>query len=233
MKIAVLGGSFNPIHIGHLALADEVCETLGYDKIIFVPTFIPPHKTFADTLKAEDRLEMVRLACSRDDRFCVDSCEIDRGGTSYTFDTMCFLEQKYASVLEGKIGLIMGDDLIPGFHLWYKAEELSRKCDLILARRPMSNRNDEKSVHQNVHKGMYANVEHSTQGLDIKKEKIFSDALFIQNPELVISSTDIRCRASEGRSFRYLVPDEVFKYIIDRNLYVENALQRPDVVERN
>lgn len=226
MKIAVLGGSFNPIHIGHLALADEVCVSLGYDKVIFVPTFIPPHKMPVDTVSADDRLEMVRLACMDDGRFEADPCEIERGGTSYTYDTVDYLEKKYGSSLDGKIGLIMGDDLIPGFHLWHRAQELSEKCTLILARRPRQEDSDPE--HSNKDKGDYASVSHSTADengsgiFDIKSEPLFKDAAVIKNPELKLSSTDIRERAFKGMSFRYLVPDRVFKYIIERNIYGKN-----------
>ena len=153
MKIAVLGGSFNPIHIGHLALADEVCSVLDYDRILFIPTCQAPHKESRDAVRAEDRLEMVRLACEGDERFEAESCEIDRGGVSYTWDTVAFLEEKYAGVLEGKIGLILGDDLLPGFRLWKHAEELARKCRLILARRPMT---IEAGTHANKPHGEYA-----------------------------------------------------------------------------
>jgi nicotinate-nucleotide adenylyltransferase len=225
MKIAVLGGSFNPIHIGHLALADEVCCALGYDRIVFVPTFIPPHKTFSCDAGAAARLEMANLACEDDGRFVVDSCEIDRGGTSYTFDTISFLEEKYSDCLEGKIGLIIGDDLIPGFHLWHRAVELSKKCQLILAKRPQGGSGKTDSSHANVDKGGYASVVHSTvdgEGrtvFDVKSDSLFDGALSIMNPELVVSSTDIRDRVSSGRSFKYLVPEKVFKYIIGRNIY--------------
>ena len=100
MKIAVLGGSFNPIHVGHLVLADEVCSTLGYDRVLFIPAFVPPHKEMTGGFSARDRLEMTRLACEGDERFETESCEIDRGGVSYTYDTICYLEEKYSSELE-------------------------------------------------------------------------------------------------------------------------------------
>ena len=225
MRIAVLGGTFNPLHIGHLALADEVCTSLGYDRLLFVPAFRPPHKEMADSVSAEDRLEMVRRACEGDPRFVAESCEIDRGGVSYTFDTICHLEEKYAGELEGKIGLVMGDDLIPGFHLWHRAEELSQKCDLILALRPQENLS---SVHENVHSGGYGNVPHSTRDAsgkviyDVSSNPLFKNALSVKNPELVLSSTEIRTRISEGRAFRYLVPSSVFGYIIERRLYGSN-----------
>ena len=209
MKIAVLGGTFNPIHVGHLVLADEVCSTLGYDKVLFIPAFVPPHKEMVGGFSARDRLEMTRLACEGDERFEAESCEIDRGGVSYTYDTICFLEEKYSSELEGKIGLIMGSDLLPGFHLWHKAKELSEKCQLILALRPES---EVHSASSNKPKGDYANLD---SGFDVSGERLFDGAVHVSNPLLDISSTEIRTRIADGRSIRYLVPSSVFKYIRD------------------
>ena len=214
MKIAVLGGSFNPIHIGHLALADEVCESLGYDRVLFIPAYNPPHKELQTLVTREDRMEMVRLACRDDPRFIAEACEMERGGISYTYDTVCVLEEKYRDVREGKIALILGDDLHSGFHLWYKAEELSQKCDLILARRPPLSLG--KASVANHARGAYGNL---PQEFDVSKEVLFKNALFIQNPFLSISSTDIRERCSEGKSFRYLVPQKVFEYIKNGGLY--------------
>lgn len=217
MKLAILGGSFNPIHIGHLALADEVCRSLGYDRILFIPACKPPHKEARDVVSAGDRLEMVRLACAGDERFGAESCEIDRGGTSYTWDTVLCLEQKYASVLEGKIGLIMGDDLLPGFHLWRNAEGLSRKCQLILARRPMT---VESAAHANKPHGAYAQADFASNlDYDFAADPLFSAAVRLDNAVLPLSSTDIRTRAGEGGGFKYLVPAAVFQYIIERRLY--------------
>lgn len=217
MKIAVLGGSFNPIHIGHLALADEVCVSLGYDRVLFIPAYNPPHKEMHTIVSREDRMEMVRLACRDDQRFVAESCEMERGGISYTYDTICILEKKYAEVLEEKIGLIMGDDLLSGFHLWYKAEELSQKCDLILARRPPVSMGSGKNA--NHARGDYGNL---PSDFDPEKEPLFKNAKYIKNPYLAVSSTDVRERASQKASFRYLVPQGVFEYIKKGGLYASN-----------
>lgn len=218
MKIAVLGGSFNPIHIGHLALADDVCASLGYDRVLFVVALNPPHKEMEGAASAVERLEMVRLACEGDERFVPSSCEIDRGGVSYTYDTICSIERQYAQVLDGKVGLIMGDDLIAEFHLWHRAQELSQKCDLILARRPMVSEDDRFA---NRPLGAYGahEVSDSRQTSSFRSDPLFADASVVDNPLLSISSTDIRMRIAEGKSFRYLVPSGVFKYISTGNLY--------------
>lgn len=216
MKIAVLGGSFNPVHIGHLALADEVCVSLGYDKVLFIPTYNPPHKEMKDALPASVRLELVRCACKGDSRFSAEDCEIKRCGVSYTYDTICYLEEKYSGKLDSPIGLIMGDDLLAGFHLWHRAAELADKCTLILARREVL---AEDKAYANVHSGEYANVSHGEKVFDIESEPLFRNAVRLDNAVLPVSSTDIRTRIACGRGFRYLVPTSVFNYIRDGNLY--------------
>lgn len=216
MKIAVLGGSFNPIHIGHLALADEVIG-LGYDRVLFVPAAQAPHKEMAFPLSAEERVKMVSLAVEDNPSFEVESCEIERGGTSYTWDTICHLEKKYAGVLEGKIGLVIGRDQFATFHLWKNARELSEKCTLILGERPVQKEDERFS---NRAKGDYAAYPENAGGkFDAKDEPLFKDAVFLSNELLAVSSTEIRARAAGKLPFRYLVPEKVFKYIVDGNIY--------------
>ena len=218
MKIALLGGSFNPIHIGHLALADEVCTALGYDRLLFVPAWKAPHKEARETVAAKARLEMVRCACTNDERFCAEPCEIERGGTSYTYDTICQLEKKYENVLDAPLGLVIGEDLFPGFHLWYRASDIAQKTQLILAVRPSGT--EKNSAFSNIPTGKYQELFAST--FDVEKEPLFLRAIRLQNPSLELSSTEIRARIAEGRSFRYLVPPLVFEYIRKERLYERN-----------
>lgn len=214
MKIAILGGSFSPIHIGHLILADTVCKSLDYDKILFVPAFIPPHKHMGQNVNAEARLEMVRLAVSHDERFEAESCEIDRGGVSYTWDTVCFLEKKYKSVLTGKIGVIFGEDLISDYDKWEKADKLSQKTDLILACRPMTsdikNKNFENAPTEKYGKNPMK---------DVTRENFPYPHLVVENPKIDVSSTEIRRKIAENGAWRYLVSDKVFEYIKEKRLY--------------
>ncbi len=217
MKIAVLGGSFNPIHIGHLTLADEVCVSLGYDKVLFVPTFIPPHKKMSGEVEASRRAQMVKLACSLDERFELETCEIDRGGVSYTFDTITHLEEKYKDVLTDRIGLIMGRDLFSGFHLWQHADLIAEKCTLILAERPYQK---EDSAFSNSAVGGYAEYEDSLKkSFDISSDSLFKNAVALENEPLTVSSTNIRMRVAKKMGFQYLVPPGVFKYIVSEKLY--------------
>lgn len=219
MKIAILGGSFNPIHIGHLALADEVIA-LGYDKILFIPTASAPHKKMAFPILVEDRIKMISLAIQDNPYFELENCEIERGGISYTWDTVCYLEKKYSGILEEKIGLIIGSDQLETFHLWKNAKEISEKCQLILGCRPIKK---EDARFSNKAIGEYADYKSSVcENKKINKEKLFSNAIFLDNELLSISSTQIRTRFAKKQSFRYLVPEKVFKYIIDGNIYENN-----------
>ena len=223
MKIAILGGSFNPVHIGHLALADDVVCTLGYDRVLFVPTATPPHKQMNQALSGEDRLRLVKAACSSNPAFEAEDCELVRGGVSYTWDTVQYLQKKYQGVLEGKLGLIMGDDLLAEFHLWNHAREIAQNCQLILARRPQVKRPAGSfEAHSNKPVGEYGKIseeERLAHPFNIKDEPLFADALTIENPMLTISSTDIRRRIADGNSFQYLVSQQVFDFIAKGGFY--------------
>lgn len=133
MKLLVLGGSFNPIHLGHLMLAEEVALEFGYDRVLLVPSFMPPHKSLADDPGAAERLAMTRLATEDDSRFMVDPCEIERGGLSYSYETLGHVARAYS--LEGKPGFVLGDDLAPDFGLWHNPAGICERAELIVARR--------------------------------------------------------------------------------------------------
>ena len=188
MRMALLGGTFNPIHMGHLFIAEVVLVSLGYDRIVFVPSFRPAHK---DVLPGDDpelRLEMARIATAGRREFIVEDCEIRRRGTSYTMDTIEHLAARYP--VEGKIGLIIGDDLVPGFHTWKMVDKLREACRVLITRRQW------------------------------EQELPFSgDHAYIDNTVLRISSSDIRRRVSKNEAFRYLVPETVYDFIRTNGLY--------------
>lgn len=133
MTAAILGGTFNPVHIGHLSLAEEVRSTFGYDRLILVPAAIPVHKDAAPVIPGAHRLAMLRLAVAGSDGLLVDDGELVRGGPSWTIDTVAELVPRYG--ITGRPGLVIGDDLAAGFAAWKDAERLVRTVDLILARR--------------------------------------------------------------------------------------------------
>ena len=134
MRTAILGGTFDPVHVGHLCMADEVLARLDYEQIRLVPARVPPHKQNAPAADATHRLRMLELAIRDRDEFVVDRFEIERDGISYTVKT---LEHLIASgTLTGRPGLIIGEDLVSGFGRWRDADRVAELADLLLVRRP-------------------------------------------------------------------------------------------------
>jgi nicotinate-nucleotide adenylyltransferase len=133
MKFAVLGGSFNPVHIGHLVLADIALTALGYDRIILVPAHTSPFKPGAQGASPRDRLDMLVASIPADSRLSVDDCEIRREGVSFTIDTIKDIIERHRP--EGKPGLILGDDLARDFYRWRNAGEIAALADIIIAHR--------------------------------------------------------------------------------------------------
>jgi nicotinate-nucleotide adenylyltransferase len=133
MKICIIGGTFNPVHTGHMILGEEVKKKLNYDRIIFVPAFIPAHKSSSEIIAAGHRLKMLKLAVAGVPYFSVDDCELKRKGLSYTYDTVQHISRKYR--LSEKPGILVGADLVKGLVNWYRYEELLDAADIITARR--------------------------------------------------------------------------------------------------
>lgn len=132
MKTAIFGGTFNPPHIGHLLIAEEVLVQTEYQAVLFIPAYIPPHKKVEDP-GAEIRLDMLRQSVADNPRFSVSDCEIRRAGVSYTIDTIRFLVA--GGIVESRPGLIIGDDLIDGFETWKEKDTLAQESSLIVAHR--------------------------------------------------------------------------------------------------
>jgi len=197
VRLAVIGGSFNPVHTGHLALADEVRCALGYDRIVLIPAASPPHKALSGDASAEDRLAMLELAAAGVPWLSVDSCELDRGGVSWTIDTLEYLQSVFRDI-EGKVGLVIGADLAPGFTKWRRAGEIARIADIVLARRPPDS---------------------PDRGAGAATRDFPYPCVFLENDPLPISSSGIRRRIAEGKSWRYLVPEPVYGYIEGHGLY--------------
>lgn len=188
MKLLVLGGSFNPVHVGHLIMAEELGDELGYELVLLVPTYRPPHKDLASEPGPEHRLAMLRLAAAGAPGLAVDDCEIRRGGLSYTIDTLGEIASRYA--IEGKPGLVIGDDLIPGFPSWHRPAEIAAASDLVCAHRLSEAELPLEYPHRYAH-----------------------------NSLVKISSSLVRERIASGRSFRRLVDPAVYDYIRERKLY--------------
>lgn len=202
MRLAILGGSFNPVHNGHIALAFALRQKLAFDRVLFIPASSPPHKELTAGATPADRLAMLALAASEANREAgedfveVEDCELLRGGVSYSIDTIEWLEKKYEGVLSGKIGLALGEDLAAGFGTWKRADELARRTDLILARR----------------------TDAANRGGDGKVAFPWPHVA-LENALLPVSSSAIRAAIRGGTPWRSLVPQAVYRYIGEHTLY--------------
>ena len=133
MRLLVLGGTFNPIHLGHLVLAEELAWEFGYDRVLLVPACIPPHKAMGVEPGPGVRLEMLKAAVSGEPLFSVDGCELERGGVSYSVETLDHVIEAWAP--QGKPGFVIGDDLAAGFGSWRNPARICELADLIVGRR--------------------------------------------------------------------------------------------------
>lgn len=193
MKVGIIGGTFDPIHVGHLICADFVRETQKLDKIIFLPASTPPHKLDKEISHNRHRLTMLQKAVNDNPYFTVVDYEINKGGVSYTIDSVrYFKQQKKNKNID--FFLIIGADNLADFNNWRNPDKLVREIKILVLRRPEF---DVTSV----------------------KKQFLQRVNFINSPLIDISSTDIRQRVKTHRSIKYLVPQKVEKYIYKKGLY--------------
>ena len=192
MKIAILGGTFDPPHLGHLILAETVLKELNYDKVLFIPSKIPPHKNISGEVSDEDRLNMLKLSIEDDKRFSFDDYELKNEGISYSIKTLNYLYQNYN--IDGKIALIIGADLIKNFHKWKEPEKISELTNIVAVNREENDNLDKENIEK----------------YNIK---------IIIAPRIDISSTLIRERIKKNKAFRYFLNNKVYDYIISNKLY--------------
>ncbi|MFH0754770.1 MAG: nicotinate-nucleotide adenylyltransferase [Candidatus Omnitrophota bacterium] len=133
-KIALFGGTFDPVHIGHLLMARTAQEEMGFDKIIFIPSCVPPHKRSSTLFSVEDRINMVRLAVAYNSSFEVSDFEVRKGGRSYSVDTVRHFRELYAAPV--KLYFIVGGDAINQIHTWKDIEEIKKMCSFVSVNRP-------------------------------------------------------------------------------------------------
>ncbi len=203
MSIGLYGGSFNPIHFGHLISARSVAEQLGLSKIVLIPSASPPHKRTEDLAPAADRLEMARLAVAGDPLFEVDDLELRRTGPSYTFDTVTEFRARVGA--DTRLCWLIGADSLPELATWSRIARLVEAVEIVTAARPGWRRTDDELKPLRVAIG------------DNAVGKLLRSCLL--TPEIGISASEIRDRISAGKSVRYLIPDEVVEYIASRRLY--------------
>jgi len=199
-KIGVFGGSFNPIHNGHLILAQDVFESFELDHLLFVPCGFPPHKDVADFAPGDHRVHMLEMVAETDPRFEVTAMELERETTSFTYDTLTTLQEELE---DDEILFVIGSDTLPELHAWHRIEELLGEFRIVSLVRPNFRREDLEAIDFRLQPGR-------------KKELL--DRL-IHGHRIDISSSDIRMRLAEGMSIRYLVPEAVEMYIYEHGLF--------------
>lgn len=198
-KIAVMGGTFDPIHCGHLIAAETVRTRFGFNSILFIPSCSPPHKKGISISDEEHRYAMVQMATVTNPFFQVSRIELDRGGNTYTIDTIRQLKTILGSTAE--IYFITGADAILEISAWKDVSELMSICKFIAVTRPGYDR------------GML------TEKVENLKSIYKSEIIIADIPSYAVSSTEIRKRVLSGESIKYLVPESVECYIRKNNLY--------------
>ncbi|MDR0644631.1 MAG: nicotinate (nicotinamide) nucleotide adenylyltransferase [Treponema sp.] len=218
MKLAILGGSFNPPHIGHLALASAVIP-LGYERVIFVPAFESPFKQGAVGANPRDRLDMLAASIPTDTRLTVDDSEIRREGVSYTADTLNDIARRYYP--DGKLGLIIGEDLAQDLPKWHKYEEIRQKAEIIIARRfiPSLDENIKLEKYEE-NNGTKDKISYSS-ATKFNVDKFQYPHRILENAVIPISSAMIREKIAKNEPWKYLVPQGARVIIEERGLYFQ------------
>ncbi len=196
LRLGIMGGTFDPIHVGHLILAEQVHDALDLDFVLFIPTGNPSFKRDKLVRPAADRLRMVELAIEGNPHFLVSDMEVVREGVTYTLDT---LRELHVLLPAAELFFIMGSDTLLTLDHWRASEELAKLAIFVGVNRPGDSLASEKDLGH-------------LRALGFK-------ALLLDAPALEVSSSDIRQRLERGRSVRYLVPDSVIRYADERRLY--------------
>ena len=198
MRVGVFGGTFDPIHMGHLAVARSIQATLELDKVVFVPAGQPWMKAGTPVSPVKDRVEMVQLAVARHKAFELSTIEADRPGPTYAVDTMDTLRRQ----LGGRSALffLLGNDALMDIAKWKEPQRLIQICQLVAFARPGC-----RLLRM--------------EALEAAVPGVSKRVILVDVPQVDIRATDIRCRVAEGRSIQRLVPRAVERYILEHGLY--------------
>jgi nicotinate-nucleotide adenylyltransferase len=200
VNIGVLGGTFDPIHIGHLVVAEEARIKVGFNQVLFVPAGQPWVKLDHNITAAAHRVEMVRRAISGNPHFKLCTLEVERPGPSYTVDTLTTLREQLGS--EASLFFILGRDTLAGLHLWKEPKKLVQLCRLVVAPRLGSK-----------------DLKH----LETEIPGLLDEVIQLDMPVIGVSSSGIRQRIAQGLPIRYLVPAKVGKYITEQKVYPKST----------
>jgi len=206
MKIGVLGGTFDPIHYGHLVAGENAGRAMGLDRVLFVPSVSPPHKAEYPVSDAEMRVRMIELAIADNPYFELSRNEFKRSGPSYTVEMIASLQEELGASAE--LYFILGEDALADLPEWHEPQRLLELCQLIAVNRP------------GYHSFSLRMLEPQLPGVERRVHQV-------RIPELAVWSTELRARVSSGLSVRYLVPDAVHDFIYANGLYINSEPPRP------
>lgn len=205
MRIGIFGGTFDPIHLAHLIIAEQSREQAQLDQVRFVPSFQPPHKADTRVTLFDRRVEMLRLALAGRTDFVVDLIEQERPGPSYTADTLAEMHSRFPNA---QISLIVGSDCLPDLPGWYQPQRIVAQASLLVVARPSAE---------------IWSREHLAEALTLQEPEMLRLQI-IESPLISFASTDLRQRVAQGRSIRYLVPRAVEEYIREKGLYRDGSV---------
>ncbi|WP_207229330.1 nicotinate-nucleotide adenylyltransferase [Ktedonosporobacter rubrisoli] len=200
-RVGLFGGTFDPIHHGHLAIAEEVRVSLELNEMFFIPAGHPPHKPGRVITPVEQRLAMLELAIATNPHFSISLVEVDRPGPSYLVDTLHILREQWGNEIE--LYFVVGWDSLEELHTWYNPLGILAQLTFLVA----------------VARPGYVEENEYNKQLEARLPGITQRLLVVQAPRLDISSTELRRRVASGKPIKYQVPDAVESYIFQHNLY--------------
>jgi nicotinate-nucleotide adenylyltransferase len=196
MKLCLFGGTFDPPHVGHLIIGEFAYENLNVEKVLFIPAYIPPHKTSQDFSSPDIRFKMLELSIQGNPHFQISRIELDRTGISYSIDTIREIRNEF-NLEQNDLFFLIGSDSLIEFHTWKNPEEIVSLTQVVVASRPFF---DKKMV----------------------KNSFLDKINFLNAPYIDISSSMVRERVRKKKSIRYIVTKEVNEFIIKNKLYAKN-----------
>jgi len=208
-RLGLFGGSFDPIHLGHLITASSVAEQLDLQQVIFIPSAMPPHKQYEKLTAPRHRLAMTKLAVRDNPRFTASDIELKRTGPCYTILTIRDMKAAHG---QAELFWIIGADSLPELPTWYNIEQLLVECHIVTTSRP---------GWENQQALQHLADRFNPDQINLIKQNVLT------TPRIEISATDIRRRVAAGRSIQYLVPEAVRNYIMEHNLYTTSQHGSP------
>jgi nicotinate-nucleotide adenylyltransferase len=214
-KIGLFGGTFDPIHCGHVKAAENAQDIFAFDRILFIPSYIPPHKESADVASAEHRLKMVELALSSFDRFFPSSIEIDARGTSYSIVTLNRIKEIFPNT---EIFFLLGIDAFLEIDTWKDYEDVLEQCSFIVMNRTGFRLDEAKEILAEEYKQRMVEV---TGTFEKENEGLFIHKIYLLSINTMdVSSSEVRERVGKFQSIKDLVPENVEDYIKEKHLYL-------------